>query len=132
VFGAGALLFEMLTGQPLAEGDPVARVKQACFAGGGESEALSEPMGEILSRALAKEPAQRFAEMAQMRKAIDALLYSGEFNPTTFNLAFFMHSLFRKEIEKEARSLAEERAASYAQYRVDDALREPASKDVER
>lgn len=131
VFGAGALLFEMLTGQPLAEGDPGTGVKQDRLAGGVEGEALPEAMAEILSRALAKEPAQRFADMAEMRQAIDAVLYSGEFNPTTFNLAFFMHSLFRKEIEREARSLAEDRAASYAQYWVDDAPREPASKDVE-
>ena len=123
VFGAGALLFEMLTGQPLAEGDPAPQVKRARAGGGGEGEALPQPMAEILTRALAAPAGARFPEMAELRQAIDALLYSGEFNPTTFNLAFFMHSLFRQDIEREARSLAEERAASYAEYWADEAPR---------
>ena len=40
-----------------------------------------------------------------MRKAVDTLLFSGDFTPTTFNLAFFMHSLFREDIERESKSL---------------------------
>lgn len=131
VYGAGALLFEMLTGQPLVaeavEADPSARVMQARLAAGAEGEGLPQPMAEILTRALAAEPAARNGEMAEMRKAIDSLLYSGEFNPTTFNLAFFMHSLFREDIERDARNAAEEAAVSYTEYWLEDAPRPAAT-----
>ena len=60
-----------------------------------------------------------------MRKAIDTLLFSGDFTPTTFNLAFFMHSLFREDIEREAKVLKEEREASYAEYLAEEGGRSP-------
>jgi len=120
-FGVGALLFEMLTGQPLfAEardgGDPSARVGRArLWNPTTDDDSLPKPIAEILRRALAVDPGARYAEIQEMRKAVDTLLFSGDFTPTTFNLAFFMHSLFRDDIERESRRLKEEREASYAE-----------------
>jgi TonB family protein len=120
-FGVGALLFEMLTGQPLfAEGrdggDPAAKVGRAkLWNPTTEDDALPKAIGEILHHALAGDPAARYGEIQEMRKAVDTLLFSGDFTPTTFNLAFFMHSLFRDDIERESRRLKEEREASYAE-----------------
>ena len=71
---------------------------------------------ELLRRALGREPAARFARMADLRKAIDALLFSGDFTPTTFDLAFFMHTLFRDDMEREARALEEARAGDYGEF----------------
>jgi TonB family protein len=119
-FGVGALLFEMLTGQPLfAEGrdggDPAAKVSGAkLWNPTTEDDALPKPIADILRRALAGDPDARYAEIQEMRKAVDTLLFSSDFTPTTFNLAFFMHSLFRDDIEHESRRLKEEREASYA------------------
>ena len=62
----------------------------------------------------AQDPAARYTEISELRKAIDTLLFSGDFTPTTFNLAFFMHSLFRDDMESEARALKEEREASWS------------------
>jgi len=120
-FGVGALLFEMLTGQPLfAEardgGDPAARVGRAkLWNPTTDDDSLPKPIAEILRRALAANPEARYAEIQEMRKAVDTLLFSGDFTPTTFNLAFFMHSLFRDDIERESRRLKEEREASYTE-----------------
>ena len=119
-FGVGALLFEMLAGQPLfAEGrdggDPAAKVSGAkLWNPTTEDDALPKPIADILRRALAGDPDARYAEIQEMRKAVDTLLFSSDFTPTTFNLAFFMHSLFRDDIEHESRRLKEEREASYA------------------
>ena len=126
-FAVGAILFETLTGQALFQGgrtqDPVARVAQARLQSPtGEDDALPKPIAEILKRALA-EPAARFGEIQEMRKAIDTLLFSGDFTPTTFNLAFFMHSLFREDIERESRLLKEEKEASYAELALETASR---------
>ena len=120
-FGVGVLLFEMLTGQPLfAEGrdggDPAAKVGPAkLWNPTTDDDSLPKPIAEILRRALAGDPGARYAEIQEMRKAVDTLLFSGDFTPTTFNLAFFMHSLFRDDIERESRRLKEEREASYAE-----------------
>jgi TonB family protein len=119
-FSVGALLYEMLTGQPLfpdgRDGDPAARVGQAkLWNPTTDDDGLPKPIAEILRRSLAGDPAARYAEIQEMRKAVDTLLFSGDFTPTTFNLAFFMHSLFREDIERESRRLKEERDASYAE-----------------
>ena len=132
-FAVGALLFETLTGQPLFaegrdDGDPAARVAQARqWNPAGDDDALPKPIAEILRRALAADPAKRYAEIQEMRKAVDTLLFSGDFTPTTFNLAFFMHSLFRDDIERESRRLKEEREASYAERVPEDTPTPPAA-----
>jgi TonB family protein len=121
VFSLGAILFETLTGEPLRKGegpaDVPARLAQARLQSPTTDEdAMPKPIAAILQRALAVDPASRYAEVQEMRKAIDTLLFSGDFTPTTFNLAFFMHSLFREDIEQESKLLKEEKEASYAEY----------------
>ena len=51
-----------------------------------------------------------------MRKAIDTLLFSGDFTPTTFDLAFFMHTLFRDDMDHESRAIDEARRADYREF----------------
>jgi TonB family protein len=58
--------------------------------------------------------------MAEMRRAVDALLFSGDFTPTTFDVAFFMHTLFRNDMEREARALEEARRADYRDFLVEE------------
>jgi TonB family protein len=121
VFAVGAILFETLTGEPLLQagrvGDPATRVAKAKLQSPTtDDDALPKPIADILQRALAKDPAARFGEIQEMRKAVDTLLFSGDFTPTTFNLAFFMHSLFREDIERESKSLKEEKDTSYIEF----------------
>jgi TonB family protein len=120
-FAVGAILYETLTGHALFEAgradDIAARLAQARLQSPtGDDDALPKPIADILSRSLAKEPAGRYGEIQEMRKAIDTLLFSGDFTPTTFNLAFFMHSLFREDIERESKALKEERETSYLDF----------------
>lgn len=120
-FAVGAILFEALVGQPLFQGgriaDIVSRIAKARLQNPtGDDDSIPKPIAEILHKALAVEPGARYGEIQEMRKAIDTLLFSGDFTPTTFNLAFFMHSLFRDDIERETKALKEEREASYLEY----------------
>ncbi|HET7295002.1 MAG TPA: TonB family protein [Vicinamibacteria bacterium] len=128
VYAVGAVLFETLTGQALGPGaDAGARIAGAKLQSpSGEDDRIPEPIAEILERTLAADPAARYAEMAELRKAIDTLLFSGDFTPTTFNLAFFMHSLFRDDIDKESKALKEDKEASYVEFLADDAARKTA------
>ncbi len=66
----------------------------------GDDDAIPKPLADILHKSLAPDPAHRYGDMQEMRKAIDTLLFSGDFTPTTFNLAFFMHSLYREDIDR--------------------------------
>ncbi len=121
IFAVGAILFETLTGHPLFESgrtqDVAGRLAGARLQSpAGDDDALPKPISDILQRSLSLDPAGRYAEVQEMRKAIDTLLFSGDFTPTTFNLAFFMHSLFREDIERESKALKEEKETSYLEY----------------
>lgn len=117
VYALGAILFEILAGQGPDGADLAARVSAAKLVSStGDDDSIPKPLAEILLKSLARDPGSRYGEMQEMRKAIDTLLFSGDFTPTTFNLAFFMHSLYREDIEREARALKEDKEASYLEY----------------
>ena len=128
IFGVGTILFETLTGQRFVQDggreDTPTRLAAARLQNpAGDDDALPRPIADILGRALAAEPASRYAEVQEMRKGVDTLLFSGDFTPTTFNLAFFMHSLFREDIERESKALKEEKEAPYFEYMNDEPSR---------
>jgi serine/threonine protein kinase len=80
VFAAGLVLLEMLTGERLFHGggseallqrivwEPVTLPKSA---------GIDDRLGDIILRACAPDPAQRFSTAAEMRQALDAYLDSG-------------------------------------------------------
>ena len=124
VFALGAILFEALTGGVPVPGTEVEQVETARLTSPqGDDDKVPAPVAEILRRSLAADPAARYPDVQDMRKALDTLLFSGDFSPTTFNLAFFMHSLYREDIEREARRLKEDREASYLEFLTDEAAR---------
>ena len=113
IYSLGAILFETLTGESPGP-NPVGRLGSARLLSPAADEAtIPKPLADILHKSLATDPGHRYGDMQEMRKAIDTLLFSGDFTPTTFNLAFFMHSLYREEIERETRALKEDKEASY-------------------
>lgn len=132
-YAVGAMLFEMLTGHPLPSaargGDAAALVAQARLQNPtSDDDSIPKPLADILQRSLAAEPSGRYGEIQEMRKALDTLLFSGDFTPTTFNLAFFMHSLFREDIDRESKAIKEEKEASYLEYLTEDAKPVPTPK----
>jgi TonB family protein len=116
VYALGLVLLEALTGSAPDGSDPLARLAPPREPEARREASLPEPLVALLARALARQPAQRFASVAEFRKAIDALLFSGDFAPTTFDLAFFMHTLFRDEMERETSALNAARQADYSVY----------------
>lgn len=107
-YGAGLVLYEMLTGEMLnREVDLDETIEKAQMnSNSGDKEPLPEDLKKLLHQALAPEAPLRFTSIADMRKALDLLLFSSEFSPTTFNLAFFMHTVFRESIDEETKKIA--------------------------
>lgn len=107
-YGAGLVLYEMLTGEVLDRTlDLDATIEKALMnSNSGDKEPFPDDLKKLVHQALVPEATSRFSSIADMRKALDLLLFSSEFSPTTFNLAFFMHSVFRENIDEEAKKIA--------------------------
>jgi TonB family protein len=101
-YAAGALLFEFLTHSPLCppggSADPAARLEEAARGTGG-MEPLQGNLLDILRKSLLIDSPEAYPDLAAMRADLDRLITSGEYSPTTFNIAFLMHTLFRGEDE---------------------------------
>lgn len=116
VFSLGAILFHILSGQPLPA-DPLLRTAALdaptlAF----EEGPIPQDVLAIIKTALAQLPDDRYASAAEFKKELEKLLYGGAYSPTTFNLALFMDRLFRNEIEQEDRDLQRERAVDVGAY----------------
>lgn len=106
VFSAAAILFEALTGKPVAQGSGVDALGGAVLAVNGNP--IPDDIKKLLARGLAVDAARRESDVVAYRKELGKLLYGGPYAPSTFNLAFFMHNQFEKAIEKERRELTAE------------------------
>jgi TonB family protein len=110
VFSLGAILYELLTGEALPamppEGGYGALLQRAQLA--SEGVPLPAEMSTLLTRSLGPK-GERIGDVSDWHKEISRLMAAGDYNPTTFNLAFFMHNLFRDEIERESREIEAEK-----------------------
>ncbi|HSM50981.1 MAG TPA: TonB family protein, partial [Thermoanaerobaculia bacterium] len=108
VYSLGVLLYELVTGERFAmpPQGPGALLAQATLA--VEGTPLPAPVADLLRQSLAPRD-QRLADVTAWHKAISALMADGHYNPTTFNLAFYMHSLFRDEIDRESQEIEAEK-----------------------
>ncbi len=114
VYGLGALLLESLRGTPLPRGvDLRTLVPETADA---EGEPLPVQLAATIERALSPRPEARQQGPGEVRQELEALLFAGDVAPTTFNLAFYMETLYRDTIEQDARAIADETHADYQPY----------------
>jgi TonB family protein len=109
VYSLGAVLFELLTGDRLPAAPPEghgARIDGVLLA--NEGTPLPAPVAALLKKSLVPRE-QRIADAVTWHKTLSKLMIDGHFSPTTFNLAFFMHNLFRDEIERENQEIQAEK-----------------------
>jgi TonB family protein len=109
VFSLGAILFELLTGERLPAGTPetwATAIDTASLP--NEGTPLPAPVAALLKKSLVGRD-QRIADVATWHKTLSKLMIDGRYSATTFNLAFFMHNLFRDEIERENQEIQAEK-----------------------
>lgn len=109
VFTVGVILYELLTGSALPEtasGGYGALIDRAQMAAEGGT--LPAAVATLLKRSLAPRE-ERVSDVGMWHKAISRLMSEGGHGATTFNLAFFMHNLFRDDIEREGKEIEQER-----------------------
>ncbi|HEV8629682.1 MAG TPA: TonB family protein [Thermoanaerobaculia bacterium] len=107
VYSLGAILLELLTGQPVAsDADLGAAIDHAELS--SEGTPLPDDLKRLLKQSLTTAD-KRVADVISWHKSLSRMMFEGQYNPTTFNLAFFMHNLFRDEIEKESREIEVEK-----------------------
>ncbi len=110
VFALGSLLYELLTGKRLehpADGNFDPLVDEATLA--AEEKPLPPALRALLKSSLAA-VGQRIGDIQQWQQAFSRFISEAEYSPTTFNLAFFMHTLFGGEIEQESVDIEREKA----------------------
>lgn len=117
VFSMGAILYLLVTGV-----EPPDAVTSSAFAqtvGAARTAAgssLPDDIRAILAKSLDPDPKGRYASVGDMKQAIAALNASGKYSATTFNLAFYLSNLLKKEMESEALDRDKELKVNIAAY----------------
>lgn len=102
VYSLGAILYLLITANEPPEattGSGFTQIVRAARTTTGEP--IPEDLRTILEKSLAIDPAQRFASIGDMKQAISAITHGGKHAATTFNLAFYLSTLLKKELEGE-------------------------------
>ena len=111
IFSCGIILYEMVTGARMFDGDTMhvlAKVRKAEFVRPEEIRSdLPEKLLTTLHRALASEPEQRYQTCGDMLTDLEECMQQMGLHPTTNALARYMKTLFAEEIAAEEQHIRE-------------------------
>jgi len=115
LFALGAVFYELLTLDKLPTGSAIPEaLSRASLRAAQEEEGIPGQILEFLKRMLLVGPP--FTSAAEFNGVLEQVLYDGDYSPTTFNMAFLMHTLFREENEADALAMKQDQAANFTQY----------------
>lgn len=113
IFSLGIVLYELLTGEMLFKGDTdlntLEKVRDAKVIPPTKfNKEIPKEIENILLKALAKEPQERYQSASEMQNDLETYIHANKTMPGTLNLQNYMHTLFKDEMEAEAKALEEE------------------------
>ncbi len=114
-FSMGAMLYELLTFEKLPlMADPAFATGKATLKAAQEDTPVPPEILSLMKRLMgAGDP---FTDVQAFNTEMDHVLYDGDYSPTTFNMAFFMHTLFREENDRDGAAVKAEQAENFAAY----------------
>lgn len=105
IFSCGIILYELVTGQRMFEGETLhilSHVRDCVFVSAENiNDQLPEQLVQILHRALAKNPEDRYKSCAEMEADLEECMYANSMRPTAHGLADYLKKLFADEISSE-------------------------------
>lgn len=111
IFSTGILIYEMLTGKRMFDGEPLQilpKVREAEFEPLDHVvKDLPPELYEIVHRALAKEPEQRYQSSGDMLCDLEECMHKNDLRATARGLSQYMRELFQEEIAAEEGTLRE-------------------------
>jgi TonB family protein len=117
VYSLGAILYLLVTGvEPpdAVTGSAFAQTIRASKTFSGQP--LPDDLRAIIEKSLAIDPNARYASIGDMKQVLSALVHGGNYSASTFNLAFYLSNLLKKELEGEALERDKESKVNAAAY----------------
>src|SRR5437867_5827648 len=117
VYSMGAIFFLLVTGHEPPDAAHVSAFAQAVRAGKTmDGQPIPDDIRSILEKSLVIDASRRFVSIGDMKQALSTLAHGGKYAPTTFNLAFYLSNLLKKEMEGEAIDREKESKVNIAPY----------------
>jgi len=112
IFATGILLYELVAGRRMFQGDDtlqiLSKVREAEFTPLGTLKGgLPEKLYDIVAKALAKDPEERYQTCADMQADLEECIFRLNLRPSGRTMAEYLKVLFADEIEAEGRRMAE-------------------------
>lgn len=126
IFASGILLYELVAGGRMFKGDDtlqiLSKVREAEFTPLGTLKGgLPDKLYDIVAKALAKEPEDRYQSCADMQADIEECIFRLNLRPSGRSLAEYLKLLFAEEIEVEEKRMADTADAGAASDRAREA-----------
>ncbi|MBL0210728.1 MAG: energy transducer TonB [Holophagaceae bacterium] len=114
-FSMGTILYELLTFEKFpVMAEPAFAASKATLKAAQEDSPVPPEILSLLKRLLGV--GEPFENVQAFNAEMDHVLYDGDYSPTTFNMAFFMHTLFREENDRDGAAVKAEQADNFAAY----------------
>jgi len=114
VYSTAAILYTLLAGAAPPESHAADSVAAAKMFGSGEP--IPSDIAAVLKVALAPGADARYETAGALRRELGKLLFSGRYAPSTFNFAFFLTNLLKRDIAAEQKRRNEETAFDALKY----------------
>jgi TonB family protein len=117
VYALGAILFLLVTGQEPPDNMTASAFTAALRAARTTTgNPVPDDIRVILDKSFNLDPAMRYGSVGDMKQALSALANGGKYSATTFNLAFYLSNLLKREMEVETTEREKEAKVNLAPY----------------